>query len=177
MKYREIIECCYCGNGLEKLARANAIFLKHGNDLQGDLGIGSQLRKIKERAASLDSHMALMGMGKNCAACAATESGGCCSNYMGHENTDVLQILMNLLAGVEVKEANSDGIECSFLGKRGCIFLLKPIFCLNYLCSHIEEASDTDHLSLLEKKSAMLLQAQVELEQKLIRTLQKVSPE
>ena len=173
MEYREIIDCCYRGNGLEKLGQATSLFSEYGEDLLGDPAVSKLLKEVSEAAMSLETHMLLMDMGKGCAACAATGTGGCCSAYMGNENSDVLQILMNLLVGVEVTAKTSDGIECCFLGKEGCAFLLKPIFCLNYLCHRIQKESDVAALTVLEKKTGILLQAQVELEQQLIGFLQQ----
>jgi hypothetical protein len=91
---------------------------------------------------------------------------------MGNENTDALLLLMNILAGIEVRRVCDNGVECCFLGQRGCILLFKPIFCLNYLCHRIQKESDEEQLKNLEKKTGELLTAQSTLEQSLIRFLQ-----
>jgi hypothetical protein len=121
MEYREIINSCYCGDGGEKLRRAEALALEFGNALSLDERIKEQLVIVKDAVLALDTHMVAMEMGKTCTVCAAKPEGGCCSAYMGHENNDALLLLMNLLADVHVKLVRDDDIECCFLAETGCI--------------------------------------------------------
>ncbi len=173
MQYPEIIALAYCGNGPEKLAKAEKLYDQYGEKLLANEHIRKSLIALEKAVTALDSQMAAMEMGKNCSACAATVNGGCCSAYMGHENNDVLQLLMNLLAGVVVKCVRDDDIECCFLAEQGCLLLFKPIFCLNYLCERIRTESTAKDLAGLEKRTGELLQTQVAFEGMLISTLQK----
>lgn len=173
MKYQDIISFSYCGNGPEKLAKAEELMQEFGRDLLGESEITSAVEALQETVSSLDKHMTAMDMGKNCSVCAATPQGGCCSAYMGHENNDALQLLMNMLAGVEVKLVRCDDFECCFLEETGCVLLFKPIFCLNYLCERIRQDSRKQDLKLLEEMTASQLGAQVELEGLIISSLQK----
>jgi hypothetical protein len=175
MNYREIVNSCYCGNGSLKLERAERLGKEYGHKLSQDVAIQAQLRVLKAAVTSLDLHMTAMEMGKACTRCASKPDGGCCSAYMGNENNDTLQLLMNILAGVKVKQVRNDGVECSFLGEKGCLLLFKPIFCLNYLCGRIQDESAVEVLRVLEQKTATLLGAQSELEQRLICFLQQQS--
>ena len=172
MKYREIISSCFCGDGGEKLKKAEALAAMHGTVLSRDREIQKQLSVVKDAVSTLETHMGAMEMGRTCTACAKAPEGGCCSAYMGHENNDVLQLLMNILAGVDVRLVRSDGEECCFLAGTGCILIVKPIFCLNYLCGHIQREASEKQLRLLEEKTAELLTAQGQLEQLLILFLQ-----
>jgi hypothetical protein len=79
---------------------------------------------------------------------------------------------MNILAGVDVRIVCDDGTECCFLAETGCILLFKPIFCLNYLCGHIQKESKETELGLLEQRTGTLLSAQGQLEQLFICFLQ-----
>jgi hypothetical protein len=173
MKYLDIVSFSYCGNGPEKLAKAEELFQKYGRDLQAKRNIISALGKLQDTIFSLGKHMTAMDMGKNCSVCAATPQGGCCSAYMGHENNDVLQLLMNMLAGVEVKLVRSDEFECCFLDETGCLLPVKPIFCLNYLCESIGRDSSKQDLKILEEKTALVLGAQLALEVMIITCLQE----
>ncbi len=173
MKYQEIISISYCGYAPEKLAKAEEMLQEFGQNLLAESKIVAAVEELRERVVSLDTHMAAMDMGKNCSACAATPLGGCCSAYMGHENNDVLQLLMNMLAGIKVKLVRSDDLECCFLEETGCLLLFKPIFCLNYLCERIRQHSGEQDLKLLEERTASLLGGQVELEGLIISRLQK----
>lgn len=175
MNYQEIISTCYCGNGSHKLEKANHLAEKYRELLLQQEKILKQLEITKLKVLSLDAHMSAMDMGKACSHCAATPNGGCCSAYMGDENNDALLLLMNSLAGIDVKVVCENGVECCFLGDRGCILLFKPIFCLNYLCHRIQNESDAYDLKQLEQKTGALLTAQSDLEQQLIRFLQSQS--
>lgn len=173
MQYPEIISMAYNGNGHEKTAKAEKLFKKYGKALQAQEKIRASLDLMQNAVTALDIHMTAMDMGKNCSACAAAPKGGCCSAYMGHENNDVLQLLMNMLAGVAVECVRDDSIECCFLAEKGCVLLFKPIFCLNYLCERIRNESTVEELQILEKRTGELLSRQVELEGIIISALQK----
>ncbi len=172
MQYKEIISSCYSGNGSEKLKKAEAFFQAYGAKLSQETQIQKQLAVLRDAVSSLDAHMSAMEMGKTCTACAANPKGGCCSAYMGNENNDVLQLLMNILAGVNVRLVCDNGVECCFLAETGCILLFKPIFCLNYLCGRIQEESSAEQLELLTQKTGTLLTAQGQFEQLIINFLQ-----
>ncbi len=171
MIYQEIISTCYSGDGGEKLQKAEAFLQQHGDLLLQDKTLQRHLLLVKEAVLSLDRSMAELDMGKVCSICAAKPGGGCCSAYMGNENSDALLLLMNLLHKIPVRQVCQDGVECCFLGDTGCILLLKPIFCLNYLCKQIKTSSTAEQLQTLEQKTGVLLTAQGKLEQSVIRIL------
>lgn len=173
MNYGDIIALAYTGDGHTKLAEAQKLFQKYGEQLGGQEAIQRTLQLMAEAAAELEHVMAAMDMGTRCSACAATPKGGCCSAYMGHENNDVLQLLMNLLAGVVVESVKREDNECCFLGEKGCVLTFKPIFCLNYLCHQIRSKATDSELQLLENRTGKLLGYQVALEKLLITELTK----
>lgn len=172
MDYFTIINTCYRGDGALKLKKAEQLAAVYGKHLLQGEEVQAQLIVVNEKVLSLDAHMTVMAMGKTCTRCAVTPQGGCCSVYMGNENTDALQQLMNILAGVDVALVCDNGVECCFLGPEGCILRFKPIFCLNYLCGRIQKESDSNDLRQLEQKTGALLTAQSHFEQLLIRFLQ-----
>jgi len=172
MQYKNIISMAYCGNGPEKLAKAEQLFQQSGKMLCARDEIRDTIASLQEAVKCLDAHMTAMEMGKNCGICAAIPGGGCCSAYMGHENNDVLQLLMNMLAGIAVSCVRDDEVECCFLAERGCILAFKPIFCLNYLCERIQKESTTSELAVLEKRTGNVLRIQVKLEELIISALQ-----
>ncbi len=172
LSYQEIITRCYCGNGPEKLEKARELYSTYGKSLLAQDRIRASIETLQEAVETLDAHMTAMEMGKNCSVCAAMPKGGCCSAYMGHENNDVIQLLMNMLAGVDVRIERTDDVECCFLADNGCILPFKPIFCLNYLCGRIQKESTSAELQKLEVKTGDLLRVQVALEQNIIVALQ-----
>ena len=129
-----------------------------------------KLEVLRDHAEQLNGHMAKMHLGRLCAACSAGAGGGCCSLYMAGE-PDAVQMLMNLLAGIEVEFVRDDGRECCFLGEQGCIFLFKPMFCLNYNCARIHDTASTEDLAKLERLTGRLLGQQYEVEKDIIDIL------
>jgi hypothetical protein len=85
---------------------------------------------------------------------------------------DAIQLTLNYLIGVQVEKVNFEDQECCFLGKKGCIFLFKPMFCLNYLCSHIMSSGSEDELRTLEQLTGKLLRLQYRLEQDILRFIE-----
>ncbi len=174
MDYTELTGIAYKGNGPEKLRWARKFYDSCGAALLEDKKVVSLLAALQEAAGQLDLHMAAMDMGKRCSLCAATEKGGCCSGYMGDENNDVLQLLMNMLAGVSLTNEENDTDDCFLLAGKGCSLLFKPIFCVNYLCSHIRTAATETELTTLERRTGALLSMQVELEAVLMGLLRRL---
>jgi hypothetical protein len=108
---------------------------------------------------------------EQCTVCATTKkNGGCCSLAMADENDSFL-LLANLLVGNEVRVQRDDGRECSFLGPAGCSLHFKPMFCLNYLCSHIRERLAPEDMQKLDRATGLLLQSQYRIEQMLLAEL------
>lgn len=168
-------QTAFHGSVEEKLDLAHQLFSAHGKRLLADKEVISLLQQIQEAEKELHHHMMVtMDLGTLCSGCGAKEGGGCCSLFMAGE-TDSIQMLMNLLAGIEVKRVRDDGSECCFLDTEGCIFPFKPMFCLNYNCGSIREL-DRDLNTNLERLSGNLLRRQFQLEQNLLEKLSRISP-
>ncbi|MBI4791936.1 MAG: hypothetical protein HY789_04200, partial [Deltaproteobacteria bacterium] len=73
--------------------------------------------------------------------------------------------------GVEVASQRDDTVECCFLGQEGCTLTVKPIFCLNYNCSHILTGNDSMVVKNLEKAAAAVLLAQTAVEKMLLERI------
>ena len=90
-----------------------------------------------------------------------------------------IQILLNLLLSVAVEFRADSGENCGFLDPRGCLFPLKPIFCLNYNCSHILKGAEPEALTLLYQRANAVLSRQTTIETMLLnelRSLEKTAP-
>ena len=153
----------YEGSVADKLRLAHQIYDTHGAALQQLPRVRSLLKLLPDLARQLAKRMREMGMDHLCSRCGGQDQGGCCSLEMAN-NCDALQLTMNLLLHSEVEVQRNDGVECSFLGTRGCSLLLKPMFCLNYNCTHIHRHNSVADMVLLERCSGSLLQAQTSLE-------------
>ena len=165
----------YNGSLESKLETGKAIVEVLRDELEQDSFFQKEFSELKKRAAALDSHMGTMNLGELCSSCASNPDGGCCSRYMSGE-TDAIQIALNLLAGIDVRFVQSDEAECIYLGEKGCIFAFKPMFCLNYNCSHIHRWSSKSDVEQMEHLAGLLLQKQYELEQYVQRRLAALQP-
>ena len=163
----EIYTLFYSGDVAVKLAVAQDLYARYGQALVLRPDIMAQLAAVGASERALQTQMGAMAMGVTCTQCASSPGGGCCSGYMAAEN-DVLQLLMNMLAGIQVGIQQDDGIECCFLGETGCVLSYKPMFCLNYICGHIKEAGEPAPLLLLEQRTGSLLRKQAGMEQLLL---------
>ena len=161
----------YSGSITDKLRVARRLYQQHGPRLLQNRDITDTLESLQHKANDLDEQMLAMGMGARCSACAARVDGGCCSSYMAG-NTDGIVLLINLLLGISITPADN-GEECCYLGPRGCIFTIKPIFCLNYNCSHIQQEATKEELKNLEIRTGALLSEQIGLEKLLLQLAEK----
>lgn len=131
------------------------------------------LTELLNKAELVNSAMAAMHLGATCQRCATRDGGGCCSAFMAGE-TDGVQILMNLLAGISFATLNTLPGECCYLGDSGCIFPLKPMFCLNYNCSHIFTSRDRQQVDELMQLTGALLGCQYTMEQRILDIIRNI---
>ncbi len=162
----QLYDLFYSGDIGTKLEVAGRLFRLYGEELAQDPRVAAGMMDLCGRHQALRQQMLVMEMDRTCTRC-AQGSGGCCSMAIAAE-TDVVQLLTNMLAGVVVDIQRSNGIGCCYLGEKGCIFLFKPMFCLNYNCSIITLGGQSDHLRKLEKQTGMLLRAQQDMENRII---------
>lgn len=154
----------------EKLRLAEELHQQYGADFLRHDDLRAGLEQLQKYAALLNRHMAEAGMGELCVRCAAGSGGGCCSLYMAGE-TDAVQLLMNMLTGVTVRQVRGDSGECCYLGEKGCMFTFKPMFCLNYNCRNILAAASPENTRELEQLTGQLLGKQYEVEKKLLNLI------
>ena len=163
----QIYDLFYSGDIGMKLEVAGRLFLLYGEELAQDPRVAAAMAELCGQHKALRQQMLVMEMDRICTRCAQGSGGGCCSMAIAAE-TDVAQLLMNMLAGVVVEIQRSNGIDCCYLGEKGCIFLFKPMFCLNYNCSIITLGGQSDNLRRLEKQTGMLLRTQQDMENRMI---------
>ena len=165
-----LLHLLYSGEPAEKLATARRLYAELHDRLMQIPDLAQALAEVQHQARLLSDHMRAMELGRLCSRCAASPGGGCCSAVMAG-NTDVIQILLNLLLGVAVEFRSDSGEDCGFLGPQGCLFPLKPIFCLNYNCSHILKGAEPESLALLYQRANAVLSRQTAIETMLIAKL------
>jgi len=162
----------YFSNVAAKLDHALKLHDLYGMELKKDARLGSQLEQLRKLAMAMKAQMAGMEMFQLCCQCGTRPGGGCCSLYMANE-TDAIQLLINLLLGMDVTFQRDDAFECYFLGEQGCSLLCKPFFCLNYNCRQIMERARQQELMALKKATGALLQAQYGAEMMILEWLKQ----
>ena len=166
-----LVQHFYSGTPADKLAaahRLHAVFAARPEDAP----LATALAELREQADALAAHMRSLDFGTLCAACASRPDGGCCSAYMA-DNVDAVLLLINLLLGGDVRPVGTDPAGCRFLGERGCVFLIKPIFCLNYNCRAILDTTPTAGLAELFHRAAAVLSQQTRVEELLLAHLEQ----
>ena len=169
-----LLTLLYSGEPAEKLATARRLHAELHDRLARVPELEQALAEVQHQARLLSDHMRAMELGRLCSRCAANPGGGCCSATMAG-NTDAIQILLNLLLGVEVTFRSDSGEDCGFLGPQGCPFPLKPIFCLNYNCSHILKGAEPDALARLYQRANAVLSRQTAIETMLLAELRALA--
>lgn len=149
------------------------MYIQYGRQLLDDLLLTESLERLMTNAKQLVLRMGDLELGMLCCHCASQEGGGCCSQFMENEN-EVLQIVMNMLAGVEVVINQEEGAACCLLGERGCVLVFKPIFCFNYNCRAIKSSALRGAFEQYERWSGKLLQEQCVLEELLLVRLRRL---
>jgi len=168
----QFVQIFYSGSPAEKLAAARTLLAELADRLTASKLFTEELELLRSHTQALNRHMQAMDLGRLCGGCAANPDGGCCGAYMAG-NTDAIQILINLLLGVSVAQQPDCGENCCFLGPQGCLFLVKPIFCLNYNCTHILDSAEPKSLDRLYQRAASVLNQQTRIEFRLLEELRK----
>lgn len=153
-----------------KMVEMKNLHDRHGKQLLADKEITDSLELLAEYAAELSAQMDAMNLGRLCCNCASQAEGGCCSSYM-EANSDVILLLMNQLHGATVSRQHNKADDCCFLADSGCILPIKPMFCLNYNCTHIHNLATRAEMNNLEQLAGRILTEQTRLETILLQTL------
>jgi hypothetical protein len=168
------LQTYYSGTVADKLAVAQELYARHAVRLTASPLFQKELDLLQHHAVALGGHMQSMDLGRLCSHCAARDNGGCCSAYMAG-NTDALLLLINMLLGIQVQYRNIEEENCCFLDDQGCLFLVKPIFCLNYNCKNILDSAESGSLKTLYRLAATVLSQQTKVESLLLATLSDFS--
>jgi len=160
----------FSGSIEHKLMTMETLYAQSGKQLLADDAVTSSLALLLEYEETLSGQMRDMAMAKLCRGCASREGGGCCSSYM-EANSDVILLLINRLHGATVSRQHSRMEECCFLGSQGCVLPIKPMFCLNYNCSHIQEQATSVARDKLEQLTGRILTEQTRLETILLQKI------
>ena len=170
---KDMLTLLYKGSSRAQVERAEniAAWLQREPALPASLHV--LLPQLGQEATKLTDQMRALGMGEACSLCAARSFGGCCSAYMA-ANCDVVLLVLNRLLGTDLRiqtHENQGRDACCFLDPAGCIFLVKPIFCLNYYCGHLQERIAPADMQKLQTQTSRVLGLQCAFEEQLLQLL------
>lgn len=83
-------------------------------------------------------------------------------------NSDVPLMVLNLLLGASIQAQEHPQDACCFLGPNGCLFIVKPIFCLNYYCRQLQEQLLSTEKQALNSAANQVLAQQCAWEEQLL---------
>lgn len=170
------VQTFYSGTVAAKLLEARELQELYGTAMKACPEIREGLVRLHDYALALEAHMQFMQLGRLCSSCASQADGGCCSASMA-DNTDSIMLLTNMLLGIEVNSAPDHAENCCYLGEQGCLFAIKPFFCLTYNCTHILDSADSISLAGLYRQAGAVMSQQSRLEALLLAAISHDSRE
>lgn len=177
MKYpprqQELLPLLYPEDPDDQLGRARAIVCWLQAHPEAALPLVQPLPDLQRAASALARQMRHLRLGEVCSVCAAGTGGGCCSAAMAN-NADVPLIALNLLLGAPVRLWSHSQDLCCFLGPSGCLFEVKPIFCLNYYCQRLRSRIAAADMRQLQENACCVFARQSAWEERLL-TLMRLS--
>lgn len=167
-----LVQTYYSGTAAAKLQVARDLHQRLGAQLAAVPAIREGLAQLRHQALALDAQMQAMALGRLCSRCASQPGGGCCSAAMA-DNTDSLMLLTNLLLGVAIDRREQEDADCCYLGTQGCLFAIKPFFCLTYNCQAILADADGASLTALYQYTGAVMGQQGRVESLLLEALDR----
>ncbi len=129
----------------KKIKWAKRIYSEYSHHLLQDKTICALLEKYRQSIEENWQVMADTGVVKECTSCALQDGGSCCGS--GIENKfDVVNLLINLLMGVELPSQPWDPTGCWFLGEKGCLITARHVICVNFICKRLYDALDSQSI-------------------------------
>lgn len=173
-RQQELLPLLYPGDPTEQLGRGQLLARWLQAHPQAALPLVQLLPELQRATTALATQMRQLHLDETCRACASGAGGGCCSAAMA-ANSDVPLITLNLLLGVPVRAWSHTRDLCCFLGPDGCLFAVKPIFCLNYYCHHLRTGIAAEKMQGLQHRALRVFALQSTWEERLLALI-RLSP-
>ncbi|MCX7794245.1 MAG: hypothetical protein N2257_07590 [Thermodesulfovibrionales bacterium] len=134
-------------NLLKKVNHANLLKEKIEWIILKNRDFSKLLKGLRDNIQSSISFRHAIGISKICAACGA-EKKDCCGKGIELRYTPEL-LALNIFFGVNIPARRRFSDSCYFLSEKGCILLVRDVFCINFLCSKIKDSIPLDNLKRL----------------------------
>ncbi|MBA2848994.1 hypothetical protein G4V39_10535 [Thermosulfuriphilus ammonigenes] len=156
----------------EKMARAQELFTRFGQDFLSEEGIVRLLRRYRQGIERSNQAMAQVGTFAECKVCSVDEGRGCCKVGLENETT-VIILLLNHLLDHPVPQEREVEEGCFFVGKQGCRLLAKPYLCRDYFCRRHFEKIAKEKMIFVTQELHQELETLYLLEEALIKRLRE----
>jgi hypothetical protein len=134
----------------EKIAWAEKQYDHLGHKILQDKALAALLDQLRKDVSASRKEMHDGGVAAICGRCDEKEGGSCCGRGI-EDRYDAWTILINLLLGVKLPEAEIDSRNCIFLGPAGCTLLARHVICVNYICDRITDTVDPARLARMRE--------------------------
>ena len=134
----------------EKLKWAKLVYDACSQKLLEEPVVRSLLSDYKDSIQENWKVMKDTGVVAECTRCAMQDGGSCCGS--GIENKfDVINLLINLLMGVELPSEPWDPTGCWFLGEKGCRIVARHVICVNFMCRRLYDALSPEKVKAVQE--------------------------
>ncbi len=146
-----------------EILKAKEYFDIYGKGILEDKEISILINQYKDAIGYTWKTMETLEVTESCSECAAGEPGGCCFQEVETWYTDV-QILINMLMGVNIPKTRMYSNSCMFVGDKGCRLLSRNAFCINFLCDKIKTRISVEEINTLNSAAGKEIDLGIRLE-------------
>jgi hypothetical protein len=133
----------------DKIEQALELYRVWGDRLRRDPIISSLLHKLQRCLETTRKSMITLRVVSACKSCEEEEGGSCCGSGI-EDKYDTFLLLINLLLGDSLQNAQLHKNSCYFLGKEGCTLTARHVLCVNYICSKLQKTLTREELIELQ---------------------------
>ena len=153
-----------------EIDKAKQLFKLHGKSMLKDKEIYDLLEQYKNAIEHTWKTMEGLKVTETCSQCAGTEPGGCCFQDVETWYSDI-QLLINMLMGVNIVMTRIYDNSCRFVGEKGCRLLSRNAFCINFLCDKIKNLVSGEELDNLNSAAGKEIDLGIKLENAITKWL------
>ena len=155
---------------LIEIDKAKQIFKLHGKSILEDKEISGLIKQYKKYIEHTWKTMETLKVTEICSKCAEIEPGGCCFQDVETWYSDV-QLLINMLMGVDIPMLRMYDNSCMFVGEKGCRLLSRNAFCINFLCDKIKKHVSTGEINILNSSAGKEIDCGIRMENAITKWL------
>jgi hypothetical protein len=123
----------------KRIEQAHELYNVWGDLLRKDPVISSLITTLQSSIENTRKKMVALEVVSECKRCEEEEGGGSCCGSGIEDRYDTYLLLINLLLGGSLQNAQPQKNSCYFLGKNGCTLTARHVLCVNYICPKLQQ--------------------------------------